>query len=397
MTSVVTAADTVVDTVAVAEAVAESGGLFHSKYKLGVCLGKGSFGSVYRAKHVDTDSSYAVKHMSYKGEVSVKSVHNEFKIMQSLKHPNIVQCYHLYIEDDNFYILMELLEGGELFDRIIKRSSYTEVDARHAALAMVLGIKYCHDRNIIHRDLKPENMMLKSNDNDVDLKITDFGLAKILPESTACTTPNSRTNAPVSSYGTLMYGSPELLNKHPYNKATDVWSIGVILYVLLSGCFPFDGPFDATIEYRISNAIYSFESQEWNNISDEAKDLLRCILVIDTAARYTIDQVLNHTWFHHTSTVGTSNNIVDNIDLLRRYQLRTRFRRAGNLVRAANKFQQNGSRRRSTIDSEMMMSDSSSSGSSRASEFKRSSDDSSVLKVNAPSVVTTRQLSRQLS
>ncbi len=184
---------------------------------------------------------------------------------------------------------MELVNGGDLFDRIIERGKFNEENARFVMHKILDAVKYLHSNNIIHRDLKPENILLVSDSSDIDIKITDFGLAK-------------RTNRDglKTFCGTPQYFAPEVLQRKDsvtgqgrYGVEADMWSLGVILYILLSGSFPFeeDNLFD-----QIQNATYSTSGPEWSTISDTAKHLVRSLMCLRIKQRITVTEALNHPW-----------------------------------------------------------------------------------------------------
>ena len=213
---------------------------------------------------------------------------------------------------------MELVSGGDLFDRIIERGRFSEESARSVMHKILDAVKYLHSNDIIHRDLKPENILLVSDSSDVDIKITDFGLAK-------------RTNRDglKTFCGTPQYFAPEVLQRKDsvagqgrYGVEADMWSLGVILYILLSGAFPFeeDNLFD-----QIQNATYSTSGPEWSNISDTAKHLVRSLMCLRIKQRITVTEALNHPWMkgerimpvtYLSYTNAISSNIPKNKDVI---------------------------------------------------------------------------------
>lgn len=169
------------------------------------------------------------------------------------------------------------MEGGELFDRIVDKSYYTEREARDLVLLLLEAIKYCHSYGIVHRDLKPENVLLSSKDDNASIKLADFGFAKKLDLdsenlTTACGTPG--------------YVAPEILKGSSYGKTVDIWSIGVITFILLCGYPPFHHDNHNALFRLIKAGKFEFSSPYWDHISDEAKDLINQMLVVDPAKRY---------------------------------------------------------------------------------------------------------------
>lgn len=177
------------------------------------------------------------------------------------------------------------MKGGDLFDRVAEKP-LTEAEAKDVIQSILSGIQYLHSNNIVHRDLKPENIMMVST-GSTDIKITDFGLSRIVDEkgemSTLCGTPQ--------------YMAPEILLRMKYSSKADVWSIGVIAYVILSGRHPFNGPKINDILKKIQAGPLDFSHPVWAGVSPLAKDLIQCILVVDPERRPSVDEVLRHKWF----------------------------------------------------------------------------------------------------
>ena len=201
-------------------------------YKIEGTIGKGSFATVKKAKHRATGERFAVKVLSKKkmSDEDKLSMQTEIEILKSLDHPNIVQLRDVFEDERHWCLVMELMQGGELFDRILEQEQFSEYDAREAAKGLIASIGYCHTQGICHRDIKPENLLLSSKEEGLSsLKIADFGLARALEE-------NSLTS---TTCGTPGYVAPEVLEQKPYGRACDYWSIGVVCYILLSGTPPF--------------------------------------------------------------------------------------------------------------------------------------------------------------
>jgi calcium/calmodulin-dependent protein kinase I len=219
------------------------------KYKIEATLGKGSFASVKQAKDRVTKERVAVKVLSKKEikESDLQAMKLEIDILKQLDHPNIVKLYDVY-EDERFICLvMELMQGGELFDEIIERDHFSENEAREAIKALIDAIHYCHKIDITHRDIKPENLLLADKKQGItSMKLADFGLARLLEEdvlaSTACGTPG--------------YVAPEILSGKKYGKQCDNWSIGVVLFILLSGSPPFYDEDQNSLFENISKCNY---------------------------------------------------------------------------------------------------------------------------------------------
>ena len=183
---------------------------------------------------------------------------------------------------------MELVLGGELFDKITEIGAYSEKTAAQLVFNIVDAVRYLHERNIAHRDLKPTNLLLKYPDDLTTIKIADFGLSKIMDENTMMQT----------ACGTPIYVAPEVLSGEAYEKEVDMWSIGVITYILLCGFPPFfdDGSNMAELFEQIMNGEFDYPEEYWDDISDEAKDFIDNLLIVDPSTRYTAEQALEHPW-----------------------------------------------------------------------------------------------------
>lgn len=272
--------------------VTRSPGKLSDKYQKEKELGSGSYGHVYRVKNKITGETRACKQMA-KGKISDMNKFNlEINIMSKTDHPSIIKLYEIYEDTRNIYLVMEECTGGELFDRIISRvesgKMYTEKQATKIFQQMISAICYCHSQGICHRDLKPENILFLTKDEDSPIKVIDFGLSRV----TADLKKEGKQAHMTTRVGTAYYVSPEVLQGY-YDEKCDVWSAGVLLYILLSGDPPFNGANDNEIYRCIAKRKYSFPDNEWKNISHEAKDLIQHMLC-DPDKRYTAAQVLEH-------------------------------------------------------------------------------------------------------
>lgn len=258
-------------------------------YTLGRKLGQGQFGTTYLCVENATGIEYACKSISKRKLISkedVEDVRREIQIMHHLAgHKNIVTIKGAYEDSLYVHIVMELCAGGELFDRIIQRGHYSERKAAELTRIIVGVVEACHSLGVMHRDLKPENFLLVNKDDDFSLKAIDFGLSVFFKPGQVFT----------DVVGSPYYVAPEVLLKH-YGPEADVWTAGVILYILLSGVPPFwaetqQGIFDAVLKGHID-----FESDPWPVISDSAKELIRRMLCSRPADRLTAHEVLCHPW-----------------------------------------------------------------------------------------------------
>ncbi|KAL0423000.1 UNVERIFIED_CONTAM: Calcium-dependent protein kinase [Sesamum latifolium] len=258
-------------------------------YKLGRKLGQGQFGTTYLCTELSTGVEYACKSISKRKLISkedVEDVRREIQIMHHLAgHKNIVTIKGAYEDPLYVHIVMELCGGGELFDRIIQRGHYSERKAAQLTKIIVGVVEACHSLGVMHRDLKPENFLLVNKDDDFSLKAIDFGLSVFFKPGQIFT----------DVVGSPYYVAPEVLLKH-YGPEADVWTAGVILYILLSGVPPFwaetqQGIFDAVLKGHID-----FDSDPWPLISESAKDLIRKMLCMRPSERLTAHEVLCHPW-----------------------------------------------------------------------------------------------------
>jgi len=258
---------------------------FFKKYELGKVLGTGAFSEVKVAINRQTREKFAVKIIDKskcKGKENM--IDTEISILSKVHHENIVQLYDLYQIENKIYLVMELVTGGELFDDIVRRGKYTESDAARIVQKILLAIDYLHGMGIAHRDLKPENLLLSDKSKNGKVMISDFGLSKIFNDEevmkTACGTPG--------------YVAPEVLKRQGYGKEVDLWSIGVITYILLCGYPPFYDQNNVELYKQILACRYEFEKPWWDNISEDAKEFIRKLLVLDPAKRYTAKQAVMH-------------------------------------------------------------------------------------------------------
>jgi len=235
--------------------------------------------------------------------------------MRQVHHPNIVKLYDVFDGSTKMCLILDLLEGGELFDRIIEKGHFSEKDAATSFAQMVSALAYLHSIQIVHRDLKPENLLFESKQPGAQMKLIDFGLAgscRAAPLKTPCGTPN--------------YVAPEILQKKPYGVQIDMWSCGVILYIILCGFPPFYDENDdlKKLYAKIKTAQYDMPSPYWDKISNGAKDLVRKLLVVDPAKRYTSKDTLLHPWLKDASDIAIGSEQLLNI---KRFQYIRRLRR----------------------------------------------------------------------
>eukprot|EP01134_Creolimax_fragrantissima_P003559 CFRG3559T1 len=251
-------------------------------YEIGRTLGTGSHGKVKLATHKLSGVKVALKITERNTINENKEILSEIRALRSLKHPNIVRLYDVIETDRAIILVLELLEGGELFDYIMARTHLSEKDARPFARQILAGLFYCHNQRVVHRDLKLENMLLDSNGR---IKIADFGYSNIY---------NTEAGLMDTFVGSAAYAAPEILANEQYvGPATDVWSFGVVLYSLLSGKQPFDSSGNQLLFYK---KVQQAEFEMPHDFSDDAKHLIRLILQRSPSDRPTIEQICKHPW-----------------------------------------------------------------------------------------------------
>lgn len=340
---------------------------FNQTYMLARELGSGAFSVVKLGIHQETGQKTAVKIVSKKklSEEDYASLLTEIEILRSLDHPHIIKLYETFEEGNDFYIVTELVEGGELFDRIVSKAHYNEKGARDLVKLMLETIDYVHQSGYVHRDLKPENLLLMSDKDDSSIKIADFGFAKRIDElaakETACGTPG--------------YVAPEILRGDKYGAEVDVWSMGVICYVLLAGYPPFYDEDQKKLFRKIKEGRFHFHEDYWCNTSHEAMDLIRKMLTVDQTKRWTAAQLLKHPWITMVDENLASRDLTGSIQVMRKFNARRRLKAAADAIITLNRMKGGPTsaarnKKASVLDQEAIA----------ASEFVVIEDDSKILK-----------------
>ena len=277
-------------------------GNISKEYTLGKTLGKGSFGQVRLAVHKATKQVRAIKILK-KAEVNMDNLLNEISVLSKLSHPSIMQLYEIFEDNLNIYIVSEYCKGGELFDIITEKGSFTEKEACIIMKQLMSGICYSHQNGIVHRDLKPENILMDNNTDDLSIKIIDWGCAKTIQKK-------ERLH---QADGTSYYIAPEVL-KGDYDEKCDIWACGVIFYILLCGYPPFNGESDEEIFEAVLKGNLDFPDEEWDSVSDEAKALIRKMLNIDAKKRISALESLQDIWFKKNEEKGdTDKKLAKNV------------------------------------------------------------------------------------
>ena len=277
-------------------------GVFLDNYDVIRQLGKGGYAKVYEVQNKKTKEIRACKHLSKLSIKNIEKFEREIDILRKADHPNIIKLYEIFESRHSFYLIMEECRGGEVFDRIIEhiqsKEMYSEKDAANILRQVLSAVEYCHNNGIAHRDLKPENLLYLNQgpEEKNPIKVIDFGLSQVI-------SPDKKLKTKV---GTAYYVSPEIL-RGSYSEKCDIWSAGVILYILLSGDPPFNGPSDISIYKKIMEMTFDFPEKKWANISNEAKDLIKHMISPENE-RFSARQVMEHPWMQ------TCNDNLINLD-----------------------------------------------------------------------------------
>lgn len=224
-----------------------------AKYDIKALIGRGSFSRVVRVEHKSTRQPYAIKMIETRYREGREVCESELCVLRRVRHTNIIQLMEVFETAERVYMVMELATGGELFDRIIARGSFTERDATRVLQMVLDGVKYLHTLGITHRDLKPENLLYYHPGADSKIIITDFGLASSRKKGDECLMK--------TTCGTPEYIAPEILVRKPYTNAVDMWALGVISYILLSGTMPFEDDNRMRLYRQILKGKYSFSGE----------------------------------------------------------------------------------------------------------------------------------------
>lgn len=311
-----------------------------AKYKIEEVLGTGNFAEVRLAVEKQSGQKVAVKIIELGESSDENIVRREIEILGKLKHPNIINLIEVFEKKSltgkrKMFIVMDLVTGGELFDRIVQKKTFKESEARSIMKAVFDALVYMHSHGIAHRDLKPENLLFATKDDDAAIKVADFGLAKLYDPD-----PDHANAGLHTTCGTPGYVAPEVLRpadkKRGYDPQVDVWSAGVILYILLCGFPPFYEEDQNKMFRQIIKGNYTFPSPEWDRISPEAIDLVKRCLQVDPVVRITPVQALQHPWMTAESHALGNEIVTEN---LMKYLRRQKFKRVKNAILAVGRMQ----------------------------------------------------------
>jgi len=298
----------------------ENKDLVDNHYVIGNQIGSGAFSVVHEAKHKVDQKTYAIKIINKKG-TTYEQMYDEISVMAKIYHPNIVNFKEIFDSPENYYVVMEMVNGGELFDRIIELTKYSEAEAATVMRQALLAIQHMHHLNLVHRDLKPENLLLSSKESNATIKVADFGFT--------CHCESSELHAIL---GTPPYMAPEIvslrydnISHSGYGKPVDIWAMGVILYILLSGIHPFQMEDEELMLENIENGQWNWLGNNWDKVSAEAKDLITGMLNLSSKDRLNITQCLSHPWFNGKAKETDLNEVKLEI---KQYQAKKKFKGA---------------------------------------------------------------------
>lgn len=261
---------------------------FDQCYEKEELLGDGGFANVYRCRHKVRGNTYAVKEIYHdRYENNGENIRDEINTMKRLGEGcNIVHLLDVFRESDRTFLIMEEMEGGDLLERLYDKISFTEQEGRKLARKLIDAVRYCHKKSVAHRDIKPENILLTTQSINSDIRLADFGCAKYMPK------PNSL----ITLCGSAQYCAPELYtHTNGYSEKCDNWSIGVVLFILLGGYAPFDGP-DEEIEPIVCSGKFEFHHVYWEHVSDACKRVIQGFITVDPEKRMTLEQALDSPW-----------------------------------------------------------------------------------------------------
>ncbi|XP_074257843.1 serine/threonine-protein kinase H1 isoform X1 [Saimiri boliviensis] len=331
-----------------------------AKYDIKALIGRGSFSRVVRVEHRATRQPYAIKMIETKYREGREVCESELRVLRRVRHANIIQLVEVFETQERVYMVMELATGGELFDRIIAKGSFTERDATRVLQMVLDGVRYLHALGITHRDLKPENLLYYHPGTDSKIIITDFGLASARKKGDDCLMK--------TTCGTPEYIAPEVLVRKPYTNSVDMWALGVIAYILLSGTMPFEDDNRTRLYRQILRGKYSYSGenaswpdspwltyilkwlqgkQPWPSVSNLAKDFIDRLLTVDPGARMTALQALRHPWVVSMAASSSMKNLHRSIsqNLLKRASSRCQSTKSAQSTRSSRSTRSNKSRR----------------------------------------------------
>ncbi|XP_046388866.1 titin homolog [Ischnura elegans] len=315
----------------------EPGTEFRERFEVLEELGKGRYGVVHRVQELATGQALAAKFIRCVKSKDREKVREEVEIMNCLRHPKLLQLAAAFESPREVVMVMEYISGGELFERVVADDfTLTERDCILFMRQICEGVEYMHSQNIVHLDLKPENIMCRTRTSH-QIKLIDFGLAKKL-----------KPDEPVRVlFGTPEFIPPEIINYEPIGVSSDMWSVGVVCYVLLSGLSPFMGDNDAETFANITRADFDFDDEAFEAISEDAKDFISSLLIKRKEKRLTASQCLSHPWL--SSPERSIKYVTLSTDKLKKFIIRRKWQKTGNAIRALGRMATLSARRNSTM------------------------------------------------
>ncbi|CAB3359031.1 calcium/calmodulin-dependent protein kinase type IV-like [Cloeon dipterum] len=300
--------------------------LLEQEYKLGDIIGRGASSTVYRCLHKGR-TEWACK-VFRKSGLNRRAAQAEIGVLFKLRHPNIIGLREVFETITEIQLVLELVTGGELFERIVERGHYSELDAASALRQILDALQYLHANGVVHRDIKPENLLYETDDDDSKIKLADFGLCKMLQSPS---NPGMNTLC-----GTVGYCAPEVLLQKSYDCSVDLWSLGVVAYIMLCGYEPFwDEAGELAVCRRVVEGTFEFSSPWWDDISDSAKDLITQLLQVDPTKRPTAATAAKHPWIRGVTPLDF--HMTRTIKKLREFNARRKFRAATHAVLATKR------------------------------------------------------------
>ncbi|XP_073300906.1 phosphoenolpyruvate carboxylase kinase 1-like [Primulina huaijiensis] len=257
-------------------------------YRVGEEIGRGRYGAVFRCHSLDTGDCFAVKSIEKRliqnDAIDTLCLHNEAKLMSLVSdHQNVLGIFYVYEDDEFLHMVLEYCGSTDLYQRITARPAFTELESHRVMVPLMEAISHCHSRGVAHRDIKPENTLFNSYN---ELKLADFGSAEYFHSGELMS----------GIVGTPYYVAPEVVAGREYNEKVDIWSAGVILYIMLSGIPPFYGDSVTEIFESVLRANLRYPKSNFGSASCEVKDLMRRMLCKDVSRRFSAEQVLAHPW-----------------------------------------------------------------------------------------------------
>ncbi len=300
----------------------KSNGTLAKKYLKIKDIGKGTYSKIFTVQNKTNFKVYCCKQILKSKIADLPKFKNEINVLSKIEHPNLIKIYEIFEDERHLNIIMENCTGEELFQKIIEKlesgETFTEKEAVPIFKQLISAISCCHSQGICHRDLKPENILFLNKKPDSPIKVIDFGLSKIFGEIKPLMKGNKiEKNITSARVGTSFYMSPEVLQGN-YDNKCDIWSCGVILYLMLCGYPPFYGETDHEIFKAISRKKFSFPEEEWKSISDDAKDLIKH-MICDADKRYNAESILGHQWIEKCAP-NAKESINLNSNSLKNYQ-----------------------------------------------------------------------------